>query len=53
MALYELSELSRSPDRRKTRICFRASLVLAVILVSVTGFLGGAVVFGLDHYKWP
>jgi mono/diheme cytochrome c family protein/uncharacterized membrane protein len=51
--LLVLSELSRSRDRRKTRICFRATLVLAVMLVSVTGFLGGAVVFGLNHYKWP
>jgi hypothetical protein len=27
-------------------------LVLAA-LVSVTGFFGGAVVFGIDHYTWP
>jgi uncharacterized membrane protein len=51
--LLVLSQLSRPPDRRRTRVCFRATLVLAVILVSVTGFLGGAVVFGLNHYKWP
>jgi mono/diheme cytochrome c family protein/uncharacterized membrane protein len=51
--LFMLSELSRSPDRHRTRFCFRATLLLAVILVSATGFLGGAVVFGLDHYKWP
>jgi hypothetical protein len=47
--LFVLGELSRSPDRRRTRLCFRATLVLAVILVSATGFLGGAVVYGLDH----
>jgi mono/diheme cytochrome c family protein/uncharacterized membrane protein len=51
--LFALSELSRSPDRRRTRFCFRATLLLAVILVSATGFLGGAVVYGLDHYQWP
>jgi len=51
--LLVLSELSRSPDRRRTRICFRGTLILAVLLVSVTGFLGGAVVFGLNHYRWP
>lgn len=51
--LFLLSELSRPPHRHRTRFCFRATLVLAVILVSATGFLGGAVVYGLDHYKWP
>ena len=48
-----LSEVSRSPDRRRTRICFRAVLVAVAALVSVTGFFGGALVFGLDHYHWP
>ena len=48
-----LSELSRSPSRRGARICFRVTLVVVAGLVSVTGFFGGAVVFGLDHYSWP
>lgn len=30
----------------------RATLLIGAILVSVAGFLGGAVTFGLDHYKW-
>jgi uncharacterized membrane protein len=48
-----LCEASRSPDRRRTRTCFRAWLFAVAALVSVTGFFGGAVVFGLKHYTWP
>jgi uncharacterized membrane protein/mono/diheme cytochrome c family protein len=48
-----LSELSRHPDRRGIRICYRVTLLVVAGLVSVTGFFGGAVVFGLDHYAWP
>jgi uncharacterized membrane protein len=48
-----LSELSRRPDRRRTRRCFRGALLVVAGLVLVTGFFGGAVVFGLDHYAWP
>jgi uncharacterized membrane protein/mono/diheme cytochrome c family protein len=48
-----LCELSRRPDRLRTRICFRVALLAVAVLVSVTGFFGGAVVFGLDHYRWP
>ena len=48
-----LGEVSRRPDRRRTRMCFRIALLVVAALVSVTGFFGGAVVFGLDHYRWP
>lgn len=37
-----------SPERRR----FRGALMLGAVLVSVVGFLGGALVFGIDHYKW-
>jgi uncharacterized membrane protein/mono/diheme cytochrome c family protein len=48
-----LCEVSRAPNRQRARMWFRATLLIVVILVSVTGFLGGALVFGLDHYDWP
>jgi mono/diheme cytochrome c family protein/uncharacterized membrane protein len=51
--VFVLSEVSRRPERRGTRICFRAALFAIAALVSVTGFFGGAVVFGLKHYSWP
>ena len=48
-----LSELSRRPDRRRTRISFRVALLVVALLVSATGFFGGAVVFGINHHAWP
>jgi hypothetical protein len=48
-----LGEVSRRPDRRRTRMAFRVSLFVVAALVLVTCFFGGAVVFGLDHYAWP
>jgi uncharacterized membrane protein/mono/diheme cytochrome c family protein len=48
-----LCEASRRPDRRQARLWFRAALFIVAALVSVTGFFGGALVFGLDHYTWP
>jgi uncharacterized membrane protein len=44
--LFECREGTDSRSR------LRAVLVIGAILVSATGFLGGAVSFGLDHYKW-
>jgi mono/diheme cytochrome c family protein/uncharacterized membrane protein len=46
-----LSEMSRR--LRRNRLGFRIVLFAGAILVLVTGFFGGAVVNGLDHYAWP
>jgi uncharacterized membrane protein len=51
--LLALCELSRPLDRRRARACFRVMLLIVALAVTATGFLGGAVVFGLDHYRWP
>jgi mono/diheme cytochrome c family protein/uncharacterized membrane protein len=48
-----LSEVSRHPDGSRARALFRAMLFCVALLVSVTGFFGGAVVFGLGHFAWP
>jgi mono/diheme cytochrome c family protein/uncharacterized membrane protein len=48
-----LSEAGRSPERQRIRISFRVALLVVAALVSVTGFFGGAVVYGLRHYAWP
>jgi uncharacterized membrane protein len=48
-----LSEMSRPPTRHRTRFWFRVTLFVAAGLVSVTGFFGGAVVFGLNYHAWP
>jgi mono/diheme cytochrome c family protein/uncharacterized membrane protein len=50
--LLGLSEGSRAPERWRTRICFRSALLIMTGLVLATGFFGGAVVYGLDHYNW-
>ncbi len=37
-----------SPERQR----FRGALLLGAALVGITGFLGSALIFGLDHYSW-
>ncbi len=34
------------------RARLRGALFIGAVLVSVVGFLGGAIVYGLDHYNW-
>ena len=34
------------------RRCFRGALLLGAALVAVSGFLGSALIYGLDHYAW-
>jgi mono/diheme cytochrome c family protein/uncharacterized membrane protein len=46
-------EGSRRPERHRSRAWFRVALLLEAVLGLITGFFGGAVVFGLDHYAWP
>jgi mono/diheme cytochrome c family protein/uncharacterized membrane protein len=48
-----LSEASRRRSSNQAPRWGRAALLVAAILVLVTGFFGGAVVFGIDHYTWP
>ena len=37
-----------SPERQR----FRGTLLFGTALVSVSGFLGSALIYGLDHYAW-
>jgi uncharacterized membrane protein len=48
-----LYQQSRVTSRCRARTGFRITLLLTSVLVLLTGFFGGAVVFGLDHYAWP
>ncbi len=36
----------------KERQRFRGALLLGAALVAITGFLGSALIYGLDHYAW-
>ena len=31
---------------------FRGALLLGAALVGISGFLGSALIYGLDHYAW-
>jgi mono/diheme cytochrome c family protein/uncharacterized membrane protein len=48
-----LSEVSLRQRRPWVRSCFVVTLFTLAVLVSVTGFFGGALVYGLKHYTWP
>jgi mono/diheme cytochrome c family protein/uncharacterized membrane protein len=48
-----LIELGRRPGCRRARMWSRVTLLFLLVLVSITGFFGGAIVYGLDHYRWP
>ena len=37
-----------SRDRQR----FRGALLLGAALVGISGFLGSALIYGLDHYAW-
>lgn len=50
LALSEMHERHNSLRRERA---YWATLFLGVALVGTTGFLGGAMVYGLGHYRWP
>ncbi len=52
VAILFLSEMSRRPGRGGWLRAFRILLFLAVPLIVLTGFLGGAMVYGLRAYAW-
>jgi uncharacterized membrane protein len=48
-ALVVISECREgSPERQR----FRGALLVGALLVAITGFLGSALIYGLDHYRW-
>ncbi len=40
------------PEGSQERSRFRAALFVGAVLVGVSGFLGSALIYGLDHYSW-
>ena len=40
------------PEGSQERSRFRAALFVGAILVGISGFLGSALIYGLDHYSW-
>ena len=47
-----LVTLGKCEEGTKDRQRFRGALLLGAGLVGVTGFLGSALIYGLDHYAW-
>ena len=47
-----LCELSYRKDNAALRSGYRVALGLSVVLVSLAGYLGGSLVYGLNHYTW-
>jgi uncharacterized membrane protein/YHS domain-containing protein len=41
----------RTPTPQRTR-AYRLALLVGALLVAVTGFFGGSLIYGLDHYAW-
>ncbi len=48
-----LSEQSRRRNNPRLETTFWATLFIGAALVSTTGFFGGAMIYGIDHYAWP
>jgi uncharacterized membrane protein len=44
--------IDKCEEGSKERQRFRGALLLGAALVSISGFLGSALIYGLDHYAW-
>lgn len=53
LVLITTAEVARSKGSAGWKWGFRGVLLVAAILVVVTGYFGGAMIYGLDHYAWP
>jgi len=49
--LLVLCYVGTKPDAKGARTAYLVSLVLTAVLVGLTGFLGGAMVWGTDHLR--
>lgn len=47
-----LAVVNRCPEGSSERQRFRGALILGAVLVGISGFLGSALIYGLDHYTW-
>jgi uncharacterized membrane protein len=52
VAALVLGEISHRHDCPAIRHAFRGSLFLGAAVVLVTGFLGGSMVYGIEHFAW-
>jgi len=52
LALGLLIRTSKAGAAASTRLHYRAALFAAAGLVGATGFFGGALIYGINHYAW-
>lgn len=52
LLVFLLIRLSKNSVKHKTRLWYRVSLFSTLGLISATGFFGGALVYGMNHYAW-
>ena len=53
VAVAALSVLALVSDMRGRAMTRRIVLILAALLVAITGYLGGELVYGVGHLAWP
>jgi len=53
LVLIATMEAARSKGSSRWRWTFRGVLLIGTTLIVVTGFFGGGMIYGLDHYDWP
>jgi uncharacterized membrane protein len=47
-----LGEFSSRRDNPRLTGYFRLTLVIGAILVSIAGYLGASLIYGLNHFSW-
>lgn len=48
-----ISEIAhKGGNPRLLRYCFRAILLVGIVLVSISGYLGASLIYGLHHFVW-
>lgn len=52
LVMIAVMEKSLAKQCNQCRWGFRAVLLIMVLLITATGFFGGAMIYGTDHYAW-
>jgi len=47
---FEVAQRKGNPPRLRSG--FRLMLVAGILLVSIAGYLGASLIYGLNHYAW-
>ncbi|REK12668.1 MAG: hypothetical protein DWQ37_11325 [Planctomycetota bacterium] len=53
LVLVGIAEVAYRKQSDAARWTFRLGLLAGVIALGVTGYFGGAMIYGIDHFAWP